>query len=74
MVNTLTPAESAFDPYNILIDSGSGISLDWNQDMFTCMKPYDLKQCTPVGSTPLSVQAIGVISFNLGSYINCHGQ
>ena len=42
--------------------------------MFTCMKPCSLKQCTPVGSTPLSVQAIGLISFNLGSYVDIHGQ
>ena len=42
--------------------------------MFTYMKPCDLKQCTPVGSTPLSVQAIGVIRFNLGSCVDCHGQ
>ena len=33
-----------------------------------------MKQCTPVGSTPLSVQAIGVIRFNLVSYVDCHGQ
>ena len=66
MVNTLPSAQSPFDPDNILIDSGSDISLVWNQDMFTCMKPCDLKQCTPVGSTPLSVQAIGVMRFNLG--------
>ena len=73
MVNTLPYAESPFDPDNILIDSGSDISLVWNQDMFTCMKPCALKQCTPVGSTPLSVQAIGVIWSNLGSSVDCHG-
>ena len=28
----------------------------------------------PVGSTPLSVQAIGVIRFNLGLYVDSHGQ
>ena len=73
MVN-LPPAQSPFDPDNILIDSGSDISLVWNQGMFTCVKPCKLKQCTPVGSTPLSIQAIGVIRFNSGSYIDIHGQ
>ena len=38
------------------------------------MKPCKLKHCTPVGSTPLSIQAIGVLRFNLGSYIDSHGQ
>ena len=38
------------------------------------MKPCSLKQCTPVGSTPLSVQAIGVIRFDLESYVDSHGQ
>ena len=42
--------------------------------MFTCMKPCKLKQFTPVGSAPLLIQAIGVICFNLGSYIDSHGQ
>ena len=74
MVNTLPSAESPFDPDNMLIDSGSDISLVWNQDMLTCMKPCSLKQCTLVGSTPLSVQAMGEIRFNLGSCVDCHGQ
>ena len=43
MMNTLPPAESPFVPEKILIDSGSDISLVWNQDMFTCMKPCKLK-------------------------------
>ena len=38
------------------------------------MKCRDLKQCTPMGSTPLSRQTISVIRFNLGSYVDCHGQ
>ena len=42
--------------------------------MFTSMEPCSLKQYTPVGSLPLSVQAIGMIGFNLGSYVDCHGQ
>ena len=46
----LPPAQSPFDPDNILIDSGSHISLVWNQDMFTSIRPCSLKQCTPVGS------------------------
>ena len=70
----LPPAQSPFDPDHLLIDSGSDISLVWNDNMFTCIKPCSLKQCTPVGSTPLSVQAIGVIRFNLGSYVDSHGQ
>ena len=70
----LPPAQSPFDPDHLLIDSGSDISLVWNENMFTCMEPCSLKQCTPVGSTPLSVQAIGVIRFNLVSYVECHGQ
>ena len=70
----LPPAQSPFDPDHLLIDSGSYISLVWNENMFTCFKPCRLKQCTPVGSTPLSVQAIGVIRFNLGSYVDSHGQ
>ena len=70
----LPPAQSPFDPDHLLIDSGSDISLVWNKIMFTCMEPCSLKQCTPVGSTPLSVQAIGVIRFNLGSYVDSHGQ
>ena len=74
MVNTLPPAESPFDPDSILIDSGSDITLVWNRDMFTCMKPCDLMQCTPVGNALLSVQAIGVIRFNVGSYVDCRGQ
>ena len=43
MVNTLPSAESPVDPEYILIDSGSDISLVWNQDMFTCMKPCSLQ-------------------------------
>ena len=74
MVNTLPSAESPFDPGNILIDSGSDSILVWNLDMFTCMKPCSLKQCKPVGSTPVSVQAIGVIRLILGSYADCHSQ
>ena len=70
MVNTLPYAEPPFDPDNILTDNGSDISLVWNQDNFTCMKPCKLKQCKPVGSTLLSVQAIGMIRFNLGSYVD----
>ena len=70
----LPPAQSPFDPDHLLIDRGSDISLVWNENMFACMEPCSLKQCTPVGSTPLSVQAIGVIRFNLGSYVDCHGQ
>ena len=42
--------------------------------MFTCMKLCKLQQCTPVGSTPLSVHAIGVVRFNQGSSVDCHGQ
>ena len=72
--HTLPYPKSLFELDNRLIDSGLGIRLIWNQDMFTCIKPGDLKQCTPVGSTPLSVQAIGVIRFNLGSYVDCHSQ
>ena len=70
----LPPAQSPFDPDNILIDSGSDISLAWKQDMFTCTQPCSLRQCTPVGSTPLSVQGIGAIRFNLGSYVDSNGQ
>ena len=66
IVNTLPPAQSPCDPDNILIDIGSSVSLVWNQDMFTCMKPCKLKQCKLVGSAPLSKQAIGVIGFNFG--------
>ena len=70
----LPRAQSPFDPDHPLIDSGSDISLVWNENMFTHMEPSSLKQCTPVGSTPLSVQAIAVIRFNLGSYVDSHGQ
>ena len=42
--------------------------------MFTCIHTCSLKQCTPVGSTPLSVQGIGAIRFNSGSYVDSHGQ
>ena len=66
-LKNLSPAQSPFDPDHLLIDRGSDISLVCNEDMFTCMEPCSLKQCTPVGNTPLSVQAIGVIRFNLGS-------
>ena len=69
MVNTLPYADSPFQPQNFLIDSRSDISLSWNQVMFSGIKPCYLKQCTPrstahrpVGSTPLSVHAIGVIT------------
>ena len=51
----LPPAQSPFDPDHLLIDSGSDISLVWNENMFTCMEPCSLKQCTPVGSAPLKV-------------------
>ena len=72
-VNSFSYADSPFNPDNIFIDSGSDIILVRRQDMFTCMKPCDLKQCTPMGSTPPSVQAIGVVWFDLESYVDCHG-
>ena len=56
--DTFPYADSPFNQENILIDSGSNISLVWNQDLLTYIKPYELKQCTPVGITPLSVHAI----------------
>ena len=37
MVNTLPHADAPFPPRNFLIDSGSDISLSWNQDMFSVM-------------------------------------
>ena len=70
----LPPSQSPFHPDHLLIDSGSDISLAWNQDMFTCMQPYSLRQCTPVGSTPLAVHGVGTITFNLGPYVDSHGQ
>ena len=70
----LPPAQSPFDLDLILIDSGSDISLVWNEEMFACMEPCSVKQCTPVGTAPLSMQAIGVIRLKLGSYVDCHGQ
>ena len=70
----LPPAQSPFDPDKILIASGSDISLVWNQDTFTCIQPCSVKQCTPVGSTPLSMQGIGAIRLNLGSYVDSHSQ
>ena len=70
----LPPAQSPFDLDHLLIHSDADISLVWNQDMYTCMQPCSLKPCTAVGSTPLSVPAIGVIRFNPGSYVECHGQ
>ena len=70
----LPPAQSPFDPDNIFIDSGSDISLVWNQDLFTCIQSCSLKQCTPAGNTPLSLQGIGAIRFNLGSFVDSHGQ
>ena len=42
--------------------------------MFTRMNPCELKQCTVVSSTSLSLQAIGEISFNQGSQVDRHGQ
>ena len=74
LVNLPPAEESPFDPDNILIDSGSDISLAWNQDMFTCIQPCSLQRCTPVGSTPLTIQGVGAIRFNLGSYVDSHGQ
>ena len=68
------PAQSPFDPDHLLIDSGSDISLAWNEDMFTCIQPCSLQQCAPVGSTLLAVQGVGTIRFNLGSYVDYHGQ
>ena len=38
------------------------------------MTPCSLQRCTPVGSTPLTVQGVGAIRFNLGSYVDSHGQ
>ena len=70
----LPPDQSPFDPDNILIDSGSDISLAWNQGMFTCRQPCSLQRCTPVGSTPFTFQSVGAIRFNLGSYVHSHGQ
>ena len=57
MVKSPSSDNSSFNPENFLIDSGSDISLCWNQHLFTCMKLCDLEQCTPGNSTPLSVQA-----------------
>ena len=74
MVNNFSCADLPFNHDNPLIDSGSDMSLVWSQDMFTRMKPCDLKQLTPVGKTPLSMLAIGVVRFNLGSYVDCHDQ
>ena len=70
----LPPAQSPFDPDHLLIDSSPDIGLAWNQDIFTCIQPCCLRQCKPVGSTPLAVQGVGTIRFNLGSYVDSHGQ
>ena len=42
--------------------------------MFTCIQPCSPRQCTLVGSTPLSLQGTGAIRFNSGSYVDSHGQ
>ena len=63
-------SHSPVEPLNFLIDSGSDISLCCNYDLFTFVEPCDLKSCTPVGSTPLSIHGVGVVRFCLGSYVD----
>ena len=46
----------------------------WNYDLFTFVKPCDLKSCTLVGSMPLNIHGVGVVRFCLGSYVDHLGQ
>ena len=71
MVN-LPPAQSPFDPDNSLIDSGSDISLAWNQDMFTCIQPCSLRQCTPVGSVAIQDLASALTHRREGRTVHGH--
>ena len=63
----LPHTHSPVAPLNFFTDSGSDISLCWNYDLFTFVEPCDLKSCTPVGSTPLSIHGVGVVRFGLWS-------
>ena len=65
---------SPVKPLNVLIDSGSDISLCWNFDLFRFVEPCDFKTCTRVGNTPLKVNGVGLIRFCLGSYGDHLGQ
>ena len=58
---SLPHSHSPAEPLNFLIDSGSDSSLCLNYDLFTFVEPCDLKSCTLVGSTPLSIHGVGVV-------------
>jgi len=70
----LPHSHSSVEPLNFSIDSGSKISLCWNYDIFSFVKPCDLESYTPLGSTPLKVNGVGVIRFCLGSYVDHLGE
>ena len=73
MVDSLSGAESVFLPDKWLIDSGSDISICYNYDLFSCIGPADIEKCTPLGSTPLPVQGMGVVKICMGSYMDHNG-
>ena len=70
----LPHTHSLVEPLKFFIDNGSDSSRCWNYDPFTFVQPCDLKSCTSVGSTPLSIHGVGVIRLCLGSYVDHLGQ
>ena len=70
----LPHSHSLVEPLNFSIDSGSNISLCWNYDIFSYVKPCDLESYTPLGSTPLKVNGVGVMRLCLGFYVDHPGE
>ena len=73
MVDSLSGAESVFLPDKWLIDSGSDIHICYNYELFSYLGPSDIEQCTPLGSTPLTVQGKGVVKMCVGNYMDHNG-
>ena len=74
IVNNMPGSHSPCLPMNLLVDSGSTISLVFNYELFTEIGVSDLENCTPVGSTPLPIHGKGTIKFQLGAYVDHLGQ
>ena len=73
MVASLSGAESVFLLDELLIDSGSNINICYKYDLFLCIWPSDIEQCTPLGSTPLPVQGKGVVKLCVGNDMDHNG-
>ena len=70
MVKNLSGAESVFLPDKWLIDGGYNINICYNCDLFWYSGPANIEQCTPFGSTPLSVLGKGVVTMCIGNYMD----